>query len=283
MAVYISAFADEVAKDFRSQVDFLVGEGIGYIELRMVNGRNIMELGAAELSEARELLRGGGIKVSAIGSPIGKVSLDVPWAEHLEAFKHAVELADYFETKLIRIFSYYSGEGRGIAESREEVMERMAAKARLVQGSGLVLVHENEAGIYGQTARRCVDMMETVNMPELRLTYDPGNFVCTEKMTNNVEICWSEMKKYVAHVHIKDRKVDGETGCLPGKGDGQVKELLKGVVQEEYEGFLTLEPHMTVSGTFSGFTGPENFSLAVGALRRLAVEVGLKMSGWVNE
>jgi len=271
----LSAFADEAAEDFAAQVDFLSREGISYLELRLVNGQNIMDLNRRELAQTRLMLQDHGIKISAIGSPIGKVSLEEPFDQHQEKFKHAVELASYFDTALIRIFSYFAPAGRNITACREEVMERLAAQVELLKKSDITLVHENEANIYGQTPDRCVDIVETINSPRLRLAYDPGNFVQNERIINNMDICWPVMKDYVVHVHIKDRKVDAETGCLPGRGDGQIKELLAELAKINYQGFLTLEPHMAVSGVFSGFSGPELFSQAIAAVREIAAETGL--------
>jgi len=273
----LSAFADEVTEDFRGQVEFLVKEKVGYIEPRFVNKKNIMDLNQQELSEARKLIRDHGLKVSAIGSPIGKVRLDQPFKPHLDKFKHAVELAQYFGTPFIRMFSYYAPEGRNIDECRHQVMDRMVVKIEVLAGTDVMMVHENEAHIYGHTAANCVDLVQTINSPKLRLAYDPANFVWGEKITNNVEVCWPLMKPYVVHVHIKDWKLGAkDIGSMPGQGDGQIKELLAELAAVKYDGRLTMEPHLQAGGQFGGSTGPELFSRAIAAVRSLAAEVGLK-------
>ena len=271
----LSAFADEAAEKFTDQVNFLNRQKIEHIELRFCDGKNIMELNKSELSQINRRLQDRDIKVSAIGSPIGKVTLDQPFPDHLEKFKHAVELAEYFDAPLIRIFSFYPPAGKNITDCRTEVLDRLAALVALLKDAHITLVHENDADIYGQTAPRCRDIVQTINSPKLKLAYDPGNFVATEKITDNMETCWPLLKDYVAHIHIKDRKVNSETGCLPGAGDGQIRQLLTELASINYPGFLTLEPHMTVSGVFSGFTGPELFAQALTALRRIARQVGL--------
>ena len=102
----LSAFADEVTEDFHGQVEYLSSEKINYIEPRFIDKKNIMDLTKSELMEVRKMLREFGIKVSAIGSPIGKVRLDEPFEPHLDKFKHAIDLAMFFETSYIRVFSY---------------------------------------------------------------------------------------------------------------------------------------------------------------------------------
>ena len=272
----LSAFADEVTEGFRGQVEFLAQEKVGYIEPRFIDKKNIMDLNQGELKEARQMIQDHGLKVSAIGSPIGKVRLDEPFEPHLDKFKHAAELAQFFETPFIRMFSYYAPEGKNIDDYRDQVMERMAAKVAVVQSVDVTMVHENEAHIYGHTAENCADLIKTVGSPKLALAYDPANFVWGEQITNNVEVCWPVMKPYVVHIHIKDWKLGAkDVGSIPGQGDGQIKELLAELAAMNYDACMTMEPHLQTGGQFGGSTGPELFSRAIAAVREMAAEVGL--------
>ncbi|MHC4156797.1 MAG: sugar phosphate isomerase/epimerase family protein, partial [Planctomycetota bacterium] len=168
-------------------------------------------------------------------------------------FKHAVDLALFFETPYIRMFSYYAPEGKDINDYREQVMERMAAKVEVLAGADVTMVHENEAHIYGHTAQNCIDLVETIDSPK-----------------------WPVMKPYVVHIHIKDWKLGAaDVGSIPGEGDGQIKELLAELAAMNYEGCMTMEPHLQLGGQFGGTTGPELFSKAIAAVREIAAEVGL--------
>jgi len=273
----LSAFADEVTNDFLGQIKYLAREKVSYIEPRFISKKNIMNLSKNELNVAKKMIQDYGLKVSAIGSPIGKVKLDEPFQPHLDKFKHAVELAQFFETPYIRMFSYYAPQGENIDDFRDEVIERMAAKVKILKDTNITMVHENEANIYGHTAEHCVEMIESVNSPKLRLVYDPANFVWGEKITDNVKSCWPLMKPYVVHVHIKDWKLGSkDVGSIPGEGDGQIKELLAELAAIDYDGCLTMEPHLKAGGQFGGDTGPELFTRAIAAVRKLSAEVGLK-------
>jgi sugar phosphate isomerase/epimerase len=275
----LSAFADEVTDDFSEQLRYLASEGIGYIELRFINKKNIMDLTKSELSDTKKMLLDFGLNVSAIGSPIGKVRLDEPFGPHLDKFKHAIDLAMFFETPYIRMFSYYAPTGENIDDFRDDVLERMAKKADLLRDIDVIMVHENEANIYGHTAQNCVDIVEAINSPKLRLVYDPANFVWGEKITDNMESCWPLMKPYVVHVHIKDWKLGSkDTGSIPGQGDAQIRELLTELAKMKYDGCLTMEPHLQTGGQFGGSTGPELFSRAIEAVREIADEVGLTLN-----
>lgn len=273
----LSAFADEVTDDFLGQVKYLAKERIGFIELRFVNKKNIIDLSDIELNEAKKMLSDYGLAVSAIGSPIGKVKIDEPFGPHLDKFKHAVDLAMFFETPYIRIFSYYAPQCRNIADYRQQVMERMNAKVEVIENLDVVLVHENEAGIYGCTAVSCVDLVETVDSPKLRLVYDPANFVWAEKIKDNMKSCWPLMRPYVVHIHIKDWKLGADIGSIPGQGNGQINELLGELAAMDYNGYMTMEPHLQTGGQFSGSTGPELFSRATAAVREIAERVCLTL------
>ena len=272
----LSAFADEVVDDFLEQVKYLAAERVGYIEPRFISKANIMDLAKDKLNEAKKMIQDHGLKVSAIGSPIGKVRLDEPFEPHLDKFKHAVELALLFETPYIRMFSYYAPEGQNIDDYRDQVMERMTAKVEVLKDVDVTMVHENEANIYGHTAEQCVDLIKTIDSPKLRLVYDPANFVWGETITDNVKSCWPVMKPYVVHIHIKDWKLGAkDVGSIPGEGDGQIKELLVELAAMDYDGCLTMEPHLQAGGQFGGSTGPELFSKAIAAVRNIAADVGL--------
>lgn len=273
----LSAFADEVTDDFQGQISFLASEEVHYIEIRFLDKKNVVDLTRAEAVTAKQLMDDHNVRVSAVASPIGKIRIDEPFEPHLERFKRAIERAVLFQAPFIRIFSYYPPAGEDVALHRTTIIERMQKKLELLEGTDLVLVHENETGIYGSTAERSVDLMTSVNSPRLRLAYDPANFVWGHSIADNVRSCWPKMKPYVAHVHIKDWKIgEMHVGSLPGEGDGQIPELLAELSKMKYDGFLTIEPHLKSGGQFGGETGPELFSAAIRVTRELCQFAGLK-------
>ena len=262
--VQLSGFADEVYVNFKQQLDFFHSVGLKYIELRFLDGINILDISKEKLTEVRQMLSDSGIGVSAIASPIGKYGLDQPFSPHFDKFKHAVDVASFLDTELIRVFSYYAPEGEDVNRYRDEVMERMTAKAEYLRGGGVNMVHENESHIYGYCAQNCVDIASTVNSEHLSLAYDPANFVWGSDIVNNVEVCWPLMKPYTTHIHIKDWKLGSkDIGSLPGEGDGQIEQLIKELSLMKYAGFVSLEPHMSSGGQFGGETKPEQLKAAL--------------------
>ena len=98
----------------------------GYVEVRSAWGTNILDLDSGQLDTVRETLDGYGLKVSSIGSPIGKIAIDDEFPPHLERMRHAVEVAKTLEAPYIRIFSFFIPEGTDPDSRRDEVLSRMS-------------------------------------------------------------------------------------------------------------------------------------------------------------
>ena len=116
--IILSAFADEYADSFEEQLLGLCKLGISHIEIRHVNKKNISVLTKAEVLEVKELLDKYGIKVSAIGSPLGKIKLDGDIDGHIETAKRVFEYANILGAKFVRVFSFYAPAGRNIVEMK---------------------------------------------------------------------------------------------------------------------------------------------------------------------
>src|SRR5215469_14798540 len=126
----LSAFADEISPDPQEQLDVLRASGVRHIELRSILKTNVLDLTDLQVKELKSLLDRHGFRLSAIGSPIGKVKIDQPFGPHLQRFERAIELCKIFGVSNIRIFSYYKPDGDDWTKWRDEVMARMAEKTR---------------------------------------------------------------------------------------------------------------------------------------------------------
>lgn len=269
--ITLTGFADEISAELSEQISCLESESMRYLEFRGVWGKNVLKLDNAELATVKEELTRHNIGVSSIGSPIGKIMITDPFNQHLQDFERALYTAEYLESKYIRVFSFFIPKEEDPVKYRDEVMERMYQLTRRAEQAGMVLLHENEKEIYGDTGERCLDILSTVNSPSLRAAYDPANFVqCGVKPFKEA---FPILKPYIEYVHIKDAVHAGGHVKVAGKGDGQVKEALTVLMQEGYEGFLSLEPHLQSAETFQGFSGAELFKEATQACKVILNEL----------
>ncbi len=268
----LSAFADEISPNPQEQVDVLARCGVRHIELRSIHQTNVLDLTDLQVQEFKSLLDRHGFRLSAIGSPIGKVKIDQPFEPHLKRFERAIELCQVFGTPNIRVFSYYKPENTTWEQWRGEIMARMAEKVRRAEKVGVRLVHENEHAIYGDHPDRVVDLLQTINSPALRAVYDAANYVfCGYDPWEG----WQKTKAWTAHFHIKDWVAGAKHGSLAGEGQGRLPEVMAEAAPT-YDGFATLEPHLLGGGPTGGVTGPDLFPKAVAAFTAILDRVGAK-------
>jgi sugar phosphate isomerase/epimerase len=269
----LSAFADEIDPNPETQIRVLEQCGIHHIELRSILKTNVLDLTDLQVAELKSLLDKHGFTLSAIGSPVGKIPIDQPFAPHLERFRRALHLCQVFGTPNMRIFSYYKTEDGDWDDWRREVLDRMWEELKLANKVGVRLLHENEHRIYGDDPRRVRDLMETVleQMPGLVAVYDPANYVfCGFDPWEG----WQLTKEWTGHFHIKDWVHGEKHGRLAGEGHGRIADVMADAVARNYDGFATLEPHLLGGGPTGGVTGAELFPKAADAYKRILDKVG---------
>ena len=272
----ISGFADEIAVDMDTQIALLKELGIEWVEFRSGDGKGVADYSLEEAKDLRRKLDENGIRVSALGSPIGKIGIEEDFAPHLKLLEHLTELAEVLGTSYIRMFSFFIPEGKDPADYRDEVFGRTKAMVEMAKEKGVVLLHENEKGIYGDVAQRCLDLMRNFYGEHYRCTFDFANFV---QCGQDVLAAYEMLKPYITYVHVKDAVMETGEVTPAGEGDGQVAEILRRLDGEGYKGLLSLEPHLV---DFAGLKnlekdakerkrsdGEQAFSQAYHALRKI--------------
>lgn len=276
----VSVFGDEIADALEDQLAVMSRLGVRHLELRTAWGTNVVELGPPELERARRLLEQAGVTVSAVGSPVGKAPVEGPLDAELDRLDRALDAAERLGTGLVRVFSFFISDGRYEAH-RDEVLRRMAAMAGRAERRGLTLVLENESHVYGDSAARCLEILDGTGSEALRMAFDPANFV---QVGQEPLEAWSRLRPHVAHFHVKDAVAVDREGAPPypapapegrlgdsvrpaGEGLGRLPELLDGLRAIDYRGFLTIEPHL--ARRLPDLDGSGRFEVALSALRGL--------------
>lgn len=242
---FVCAFSDEYVDGLEEQCRALNGFDIQYMEMRGVNGKNVSVLTKGEVKEAKNILADYGIKVSSIGSPLGKMKLDGDICGHLETARRVFETANELGAKNIRCFSFYLPDGKTREECKGHVFDELEKLVKLSEEYNVTLCHENEALIYGESPEKCLEIVEYFG-GKMKCVLDMGNFVLDGY--NPME-AYKVLHKHIEYFHIKDALYAG--AIVPaGKGEAQIREILADYKETgKKDTFITLEPHLQ---TFSG-------------------------------
>ena len=273
MTFTLSGFADEISPEPGVQLETLAAESISYLELRSAWSTNVASLTDAELARFRREIDDAGVRVSAIGSPIGKIDIGAPLEPELERMRRIAHVAGMFGTAIVRVFSFFMPAGEPPERYRQAVIDRMGALAQIAAERGIVLAHENEKEIYGDIPERCADLIASVGSPALQATFDAANFVqCgVRPHTEGYQL----LRPYLVYLQVKDALAATGEVVPAGQGDGEVRETLAALAASGFSGYASLEPHLAEAGRYGGFSGAQEFRRAAGALKGLLGELSI--------
>jgi sugar phosphate isomerase/epimerase len=273
MTVVLSGFADEISSDLDQQLATLAAESITHLELRSAWSVNVADFSDGDVARIGRALSGAGVRVSAIGSPVGKIGVDAALGPELDRLRRIAQIAGQLDTGIIRVFSFFIPVGEPAGRYREQVIDRMGALARVAEEHGVILAHENEKEIYGDIPQRCADLIESVGSPALRATFDAANFVqCGVRPYADA---YRLLRPYLVYLQVKDALAATGEVVPAGQGDGQVRETLAALRDSGFAGYISLEPHLATGGRFGGFSGPDGFRRAAQALKALLGELSI--------
>ena len=272
----LSGFGDEIDPDPAVQAAVLLALGASHIEVRSAWGTNVSELEPEQVARLKGILDEKGLKVSAVASPIGKVDVSLPVEHELERLRRIISVAKGLEAGYIRIFSFFRADGRSAEDIRDDVMVRLGALAALAEESGVVLLHENEKGIFGDTPERVLDIMTTVDSPALRIAWDNANFVQVgvKPFTEG----YAMLRPYLEYFQVKDAVAATGEVVPAGEGDGELDATIAALKADGFSGFASLEPHLASAHELGGFSGPAAFGTAARAFAALAAKNGVELS-----
>ncbi|GAA1958129.1 sugar phosphate isomerase/epimerase family protein [Microbacterium deminutum] len=272
----LSGFGDEIDPDPVMQVAVLKALGASHIEVRSAWGVNVVDLEDHQLARLAQLFATAGMGVSAVASPIGKVDIAAPVDHEVERLGRVIRVAQSLGTESIRVFSFFRGAGIAVESIRDDVLVRMRALADLAEREHVVLLHENEKGIYGDIPERVLDLVESVGSPAVRLAWDSANFVQVG-VTRPFDEGYAKLRPYLDYLQVKDAVAATGEVVAAGMGDGQLPETLRALRDDGYGGFASLEPHLAAGHELGGFSGPEAFGQAARAFRAITDDLEVEL------
>jgi sugar phosphate isomerase/epimerase len=256
----IGAITDEFSPDPEIAAAAMRACGLETAELRVLWGKNILDLDDDELNRAITIFEKQKLAIDCIASPLLKCKLpDAPdidnrfqkdvfasrhtYADQPRLAERAFEVAKRSGARTVRVFSYW----RTI--DPEAVFERVVTALRdLAEQAAehdLIIGLENEHACNLSTGLETARILAAIDHPNLKVVWDPGNAVVAgeDPLTG---LALLSMPR-IGHVHAKDCRMSGHTPEWVAVGQGSVgwEDQIADLLRDGYSGDINLETHWT--------------------------------------
>jgi L-ribulose-5-phosphate 3-epimerase len=269
----IAVINDEVGQDFGHVCEVASKEfGMQWIELRGMWDKNIVNLDAKEVAEARRILQKNNLRVTDIASPLFKTDwpgapkskyspkaspgkshdqfgADFTFEQQNEVFERSIAMAKAFNTDRVRCFDFWRIEDQ--SPFRAAMDQKLLAAAKKAGNKGVILMLENEPACNTATGAESARVLEAVKSPHFMLNWDPGN-AATHGEAPYPDGYKLIPKDRIGHCHCKDavKAANGEYSweCM-GRGIIDWLGQFRALMNDGYRHAVSLETHWHGAGT----------------------------------
>jgi sugar phosphate isomerase/epimerase len=260
----IGAITDEFSPDITVAAEAMRELGMKGAELRMIDGKNVMDLKDAEIDRAVKILEDNGLHVISIASPLLKCTLpegppvDARFQQDSFNSKHKFEdqprlaerafaIAKRTGAKIVRVFSYWRvTQPDKLFEHVVDALQDLSDKAGKHE---LIIGLENEHACNIATAQETARVLAAIDHENLQVVWDPANaYVSGEKpFPSGYRLLETHR---IAHVHAKDCTLEGHKPIWGPLGDCDIdwEGQIDALAEDNYSGYIHLETHWAGPG-----------------------------------
>lgn len=268
----LAVINDEITQDFEKACQIVSRDfGLSWIELRSMWDKNVIELDAKQIDEAKKILAEHRLRVTDIASPLFKTDwpaaprssqsekrdqfhADFDATAQEKLLERCVSLCKAFDTDRIRCFDYWRLDDP--KPFRAAINAKLQQAAERCAKDEIVLLLENEMSCNTATGEEATAVLKAIPNKNFMLNWDPGNAAAlgSAPFPGGYELL---PKERIGHCHCKDvvRKTDGKYDWAP-VGSGTVDWLgqLQALRRDEFHLGLSLETHWRGAGTAEAST-----------------------------
>ncbi|WP_325175852.1 TIM barrel protein [Paenibacillus profundus] len=276
----LGILTDEVSTHMDEALAWIASKGFARVELRTVDGKNVMEVPLDQLEELAAQISRLGLTVSCLASPVFKCALSPSrqvaagdtfgQAEegveaHFSKLDQAFRLAKVLGTNRIRIFSFWREDNP--EDYFDEIVRHLKRAAERAAQAGMLLLLENEPACNGGFAAEVAAYARAVDSAGLKVLWDPGNEAYGGREA--FPAGYGHVRDVLAHVHLKDAvHINGQGVCVPiGQGNVDYVQQLQALRRDGYEGDFTMEPHVVPEGG----TAADGVELSLQGLEQISI------------
>jgi len=291
----VGIITHEVSKDFEYALEVIKELGIKYIELHSLWNKTIEDLSEKEVEKAKNLIKKYQLIVSNISStcfllcPLWNsreklrninenfVALWGDYSDHLSYLKRSIQLAQVFDTDLVRIFGFRKIDSYQRLDEKilNQIVNRFEKPVKLAEQAGVTLILENCPFSYLGEGRLTSKVLEQINSKNIKLLWDPANaaFAGSEPYPKDYQF----VKGNVAHIHLRDLvtdKANKQVKFVPvGKGEINYRSIFQALQDDGYKGVISLEPECVSENGFPESGTKESFDRIKKILDSLNIKV----------
>ena len=241
--IRFSGIADEAGQGIDTQIRAQKELGWDYVEIRNVDGMQFTELSDEKFEEVSEKLAAANINCSSFASGIANWATKItdPFEKSVTTLQRSIPRMHRLGTQFIRVMSYPND---GLAESEwgDEVVRRMRELGKMAVDGGITIVVENCDGWASTSPENYSLFFDLVDSPAVKAVYDTGNPAAHGDL--NAWSWYQLAKPHIAYVHIKAHTGPGGDHVWPDMGASDIEETLRDLVTSNYDGFVSIEPHL---------------------------------------
>jgi len=233
--------------------------GMTGAELRVLFGKNIIDLSDDELARVRTIVEAHGLTIVSIASPLLKCVLpDAPpidprfqqdmfasnytFADQPRLAQRAFAIAGLTGARIVRVFSYWRTLQPDACFDR--VVSALRELTHQAAAHNLIIGLENEHACNISTAAETARVLAAVEHPNLKVVWDPANAFLSGEIPFPDGYRLLPASRIV-HVHAKDCLVRDHRPVWGPLGEGGVdwKGQINALEADGYRGYISLETH----------------------------------------
>lgn len=254
----LTVITDEISPNLDYSLEICKEYGISSVDLRMVWGKNIVELSEEDIYRVQSSLKSKEMSAWVITGPLFKCYFPESWLaskrsssfsrnfdKNYEKLNQQIYLADKLGTKYIRGFGFFK-DGKKSKSVWTKLINYYHEAASVAKERNKIILVENEHVTYLDSFENMLKFFEELAEPNVKCLLDPGNFLNYGQLLKPED--YVPILRYVEHIHVKDakRRIPGIVALFGVVGEGKIgyKDLFEFLIKNGYKGKFSLETHV---------------------------------------